>query len=93
MSSCLVYKAGRNLTKHIIHSFDRLKDRAWKEQTTSIFDLETLEIEAERRGETAPWANPDGGDVQIKQIASEAEVVATRIYGKGMSAREQQVSV
>ncbi|KAL7540813.1 hypothetical protein ACHAXR_010401 [Thalassiosira sp. AJA248-18] len=38
------------------------QDRAWKEQTTSIFDLETLEIEAERRGETAPWANPDGGD-------------------------------
>eukprot|EP00581_Thalassiosira_minuscula_P012426 CAMPEP_0183725596 /NCGR_PEP_ID=MMETSP0737-20130205/20904_1 /TAXON_ID=385413 /ORGANISM="Thalassiosira miniscula, Strain CCMP1093" /LENGTH=484 /DNA_ID=CAMNT_0025956637 /DNA_START=362 /DNA_END=1816 /DNA_ORIENTATION=+ len=38
------------------------QDRAWKEQTTSIFDLEQLEIEAERRGETAPWANPDGGD-------------------------------
>ena len=38
------------------------QDRAWKEQTTSIFDLEPLEIEAERRGETAPWANPDGGD-------------------------------
>lgn len=37
----------------------------------------------------------DRGDlsVQIKQIASEAEVVATRIYGKGMSAKEQQVSV
>lgn len=32
------------------------QDRAWKEQTTSIFDLETLEIEADRRGETAPWA-------------------------------------
>lgn len=30
--------------------------------------------------------------VQIKRIASEAEVVATRIYGKGMTAREQQVS-
>ena len=29
---------------------------------------------------------------QIKLIASEAEVVATRIYGKGMTAREQQVS-
>jgi hypothetical protein len=28
---------------------------------------------------------------QIKLIASEAEVVATRIYGKGMTAREQQV--
>lgn len=38
------------------------QDRAWKEQTTSIFDLEQLEIEAERRGETAPWANPDAGD-------------------------------
>lgn len=38
------------------------QDRAWKEQTTSIFDLEQLEIEAERRGESAPWANPDGGD-------------------------------
>jgi hypothetical protein len=32
------------------------QDRMWAEQTTSIFDLETLEIEAERRGETAPWA-------------------------------------
>jgi hypothetical protein len=41
------------------HAF---QDRAWKEQTTSIFDLEQLEIEAERRGESAPWANPDGGD-------------------------------
>jgi hypothetical protein len=38
------------------------QDRAWKEQTTSIFDLEQLEIEAERRGETAPWSNPDAGD-------------------------------
>lgn len=38
--------------------------------------------------------NEDRGDLsaQIRQIASEAEVVATRIYGKGMSAREQQVS-
>lgn len=33
------------------------QDRMWKEQTTSIFDLETLEIEAEKRGETAPWSN------------------------------------
>lgn len=38
------------------------QDRAWKEQTTSIFDLETLEIEAERMGESAPWTNPDAGD-------------------------------
>ena len=28
---------------------------------------------------------------QIKRIASEAEVVATRIFGKGRTAREQQV--
>lgn len=39
------------------------QDRMWKEQTTSIFDLETLEIEAERRGETAPWGNPENNDI------------------------------
>jgi len=39
------------------------QDRMWKEKTTSIFDLETLEIEAEKRGETAPWANPDNDDI------------------------------
>ncbi len=35
----------------------------------------------------------DRGDLatRIKQLASEAEVVATRIYGKGMTLREQQV--
>eukprot|EP00591_Stephanopyxis_turris_P002698 CAMPEP_0195520318 /NCGR_PEP_ID=MMETSP0794_2-20130614/16620_1 /TAXON_ID=515487 /ORGANISM="Stephanopyxis turris, Strain CCMP 815" /LENGTH=481 /DNA_ID=CAMNT_0040649653 /DNA_START=173 /DNA_END=1618 /DNA_ORIENTATION=+ len=38
------------------------QDRAWKESSTSIFDLETLELEAESMGQTAPWANPDGGD-------------------------------
>jgi len=39
------------------------QDRAWKEQTTSIFDLETLEIDAERRGETAPWGNENNDDI------------------------------
>lgn len=39
------------------------QDRMWKEQTTSIFDLETMEIEAEKRGDTAPWANPDNDDI------------------------------
>lgn len=38
------------------------QDRAWKEQTTSIFDLEAMEIEAERNGESAPWANPNAPD-------------------------------
>ena len=38
------------------------QDRAWKEQTTSIFDLERMEIEAERMGDVAPWANPDADD-------------------------------
>ena len=38
------------------------QDRAWKEETTSIFDLERMEIEAEQMGEIAPWANPDAGD-------------------------------
>lgn len=38
------------------------QDRAWEEATTSIFDLERLEIEAERMGEQAPWTNPDADD-------------------------------
>lgn len=38
------------------------QDRMWSEQTTSIFDLERMEIEAERNGEKAPWTNPDASD-------------------------------
>ena len=38
------------------------QDRAWEQQTTSIFDLERMEIEAERMGGRAPWTNPYGGD-------------------------------
>eukprot|EP00977_Amphora_coffeiformis_P013622 scaffold3608_cov183-Amphora_coffeaeformis.AAC.9 len=38
------------------------QDRAWEEATTSIFDLERMEIEAERMGEHAPWTNPDADD-------------------------------
>ena len=35
------------------------QDLIWKTQTTSIFDLEQMELEAEARGEHAPWTNPD----------------------------------
>jgi len=35
------------------------QDKAWEEQTTSIFDLEQMELEAASNGETAPWANSD----------------------------------
>merc|ERR1712176_225619 len=35
------------------------QDRAWEETTTSIFDLEKMEINAERMGESAPWTNPN----------------------------------
>jgi hypothetical protein len=38
------------------------QDKAWKEQTTSIFDLEKMELEAVARGESAPWANPNGDE-------------------------------
>ena len=38
------------------------QDQMWETQTTSIFDLETLEIEAERNGEVAPWTNPNSND-------------------------------
>lgn len=38
------------------------QDKAWKEQTTSIFDLEQMELAAAARGEAAPWTNPDADD-------------------------------
>mmetsp|Transcript_17134 Transcript_17134/g.37475 ORF Transcript_17134/g.37475 Transcript_17134/m.37475 type:complete len:530 (+) Transcript_17134:253-1842(+) len=38
------------------------QDKAWKEQTTSIFDLEQMELEAAANGETAPWANDNDDD-------------------------------
>lgn len=38
------------------------QDRAWAETTTSIFDLERMELDAESRGEHAPWSNPDADD-------------------------------
>lgn len=43
-------------------------------------------------GNIAAGEDDDRGDLtaRIKAIAAEAEVVATRIYGKGMTAREQQ---
>jgi len=39
------------------------QDRMWKEQTTSIFDLETLEIQSEQTGEKVPWGNEGGNDI------------------------------
>ena len=49
-----IYGEGMSLRDH--------QDMMWKDQTTSIFDLETMEIEAERWGEQAPWTNPDAPD-------------------------------
>lgn len=37
-------------------SSEEQQDRMWKDCTTSIFDLETMEIEAERMGDKAPWS-------------------------------------
>ena len=39
------------------------QDRMWEDETTSIFDLERMEMEAEQMGEEAPWANPDNDDI------------------------------
>lgn len=50
------------------------QDRAWKEQTTSIFDLERMEIEAERMGDRAPWTNPDKPDDYIPGFDSEGRM-------------------
>lgn len=52
-----IYGKGMSLREH--------QDRMWAEQTTSIFDLERMEIEAERMGEHAPWTNPDATDEMI----------------------------
>jgi hypothetical protein len=42
------------------------QERMWKDQTTSIFDLETMEIDAERHGSRAPWANEnDDSDMMM----------------------------
>jgi hypothetical protein len=38
------------------------QDRAWKDQTTSIFELEQMELEACADGDNAPWTNPDADD-------------------------------
>ncbi|CAJ1959280.1 unnamed protein product [Cylindrotheca closterium] len=38
------------------------QDRAWKDQTTSIFDLERMELEAQASGDHAPWTNPEQGE-------------------------------
>lgn len=43
-------------------SNEEQQDRMWKDCTTSIFDLETLEIEAERMGDKAPWTT-EGDDI------------------------------
>lgn len=33
------------------------QDRVWSEQTTSVFELEAAELQAESQGERAPWSN------------------------------------
>ena len=33
------------------------QDRAWKDTTVSVFDLENMEEDGELRGEEMPWAN------------------------------------
>lgn len=38
------------------------QDQAWEQQTTSIFELEQMELEAASNGETAPWANDNDDD-------------------------------
>ncbi|GMH70188.1 hypothetical protein TrVE_jg2419 [Triparma verrucosa] len=38
------------------------QDRAWKEESTSIFDLERMELDAMSRGEQAPWSKDSSED-------------------------------
>jgi hypothetical protein len=41
------------------------QDRAWKDTTTSIFDLEKMELQAESQGDHAPWTNQEAGEDMI----------------------------
>lgn len=41
------------------------QDRAWKEETTSVFDLEKMELQAESQGEKAPWASDSDDDMLL----------------------------
>lgn len=50
------------------------QDRMWEDQTTSIFDLETMEIEAERMGGRAPWTNEDAGDEILPGFDAEGKM-------------------
>jgi len=51
------------------------QDRAWKDQTTSIFDLEMMELEAKTNGEQAPWTNSDeDGDMLLPGFDSQGKM-------------------
>jgi len=51
------------------------QDRAWQDQTTSIFDLEQMELEAASNGETAPWAkDDDNGDGLLPGFDAEGKM-------------------
>jgi hypothetical protein len=50
------------------------QERMWKDQTTSIFDLERMEIEAERHGEAVPWANPNQEDIFMPGFDSQGRM-------------------
>jgi hypothetical protein len=50
------------------------QDRMWADQTTSIFDLERMEIEAERQGDNAPWTNPNSDDILMPGFDSQGRM-------------------
>ena len=50
------------------------QDRMWAEQTTSIFELERMEMEAEQQGEQAPWSNPDADDMFMPGFDSQGRM-------------------
>merc|ERR1719458_1941572 len=64
----LLYSEAEVIATELYGNYIKLKDHQdimWKEQTTSIFDLETLEINAENMGKTAPWTKPESKDIYL----------------------------
>jgi len=50
------------------------QDRAWKEETTSVFDLEKMELQAESQGEKAPWASDSDDDMLLPGFGADGKM-------------------
>lgn len=55
LTVCFLYPRHHKVT--CAFGYPYMQDRAWKDRSVSVFDLENLEEEGKLRGEEMPWAN------------------------------------